>query len=110
MALTKADPTLLEPQPYQIVWLTPQAEIERVKRWTALLSEYPPPQGVNDTTRKVWAALLDAPRPMTSRQLADMFRRHRGNIDRALTTLRDADLVRTTSQGLHAAQPEHCRR
>ena len=58
----------------------------------------------------MWLALLDAHEPVTSRELAAMLNRHRGNIDRALTPLREAGLVRRTARGLHQAVPENCRR
>ena len=115
MALTTlhpaaVDPTLLEAPAYEIVRLTPQAEAERIKRWTTLVAQYPPPPNANPTTRKVWAALLDSPQPMTSQELALMLGRHRGNIDRALAPLRDAGLIRHPARGLHEVLPKNCRR
>ena len=105
------DPGLLDNEAYEIVRrsLTRQDALDRAARWSELLKQHPPPAGANACTRKVWAALLDAAGPLTSQELAVMFNRHRGNIDRALTPLREAGLI-TTSHGLHQPRPENCRR
>ena len=92
MALTateppaRLDPGLLDLEAYEVVArpLTTEAAIERAQRWSALLAESPPPVGVNPTSRKVWAALLDQG-PLTTRELALMFepapRQHRPGVD-----------------------------
>ena len=117
MALTatepsiRLDPGLLDLEACEVIArpLTTEAAIERALRWSALLAEYPPPVGLNPTSRKVWAALLDTQGPLTSRELALMLNRHRGNIDRALIPLRQAGLV-STGHALHYPVPQNCRR
>ena len=105
------DPALAEPT-YEVIIrpIASAADIERLQRWANLEHQNPPPPRSNATTRRVWLALLDADRPVTSQELAARLDRHRGNIDRALTPLRKAGLVRRVGRGLHQAVPENCQR
>ena len=90
---------MLDLEAYEIEFkpVSPEAAIERALRWSALIAEHPPPEGVNAITRIVWAALLDVGGPMTTQDLATMFQRHRGSIDRALIPLRRAGLSPTST-------------
>ena len=104
------DPALATPA-YEVIVrpLAPEADIERLQRWADLEAKHPLPRHASTAMRRVWLALLDADEPRTSRELALTLGRHRGNIDRALTRLRDAGLVRT-DRSFHEALPENCRR
>ena len=107
----RLDPAMLDLEAFEIEYKSPDIDeaVERAWRWSALVAEHPPPQGCNEITRRVWAALLDAGIPMTTQQLATMLHRHRGNIDRALTTLREAGLI-YSGKAWHHAVPQNCRR
>ena len=111
LTATQIDLSLVDEHDYEIVLkpISPEATVERACRWSALVAEHPPPEDASATTRKVWAVLLDMGVPITTKDLATILRRHRGNIDRALTPLRVAGLV-LTDHGLHRAVPENCRR
>ena len=112
--LVGIDPALAEPT-YEVILrpIASEADLERLQRWAELEQRYPPPPRSRPTTRRVWLALLDSDQPLTSQDLAAMLGRHRGNIDRALTPLKDAGLVRAVPdlpRGYHEAVPKNCRR
>ena len=104
------DPDLAAPA-YEVI-VRPVAtheQIERLQRWIDLEAEHPLPPHASRAMRRVWLALLAAPEPLSSRDLAGVLQRHRGNIDRALTRLRDDGLVHS-DRGFHEARPKNCRR
>jgi DNA-binding transcriptional ArsR family regulator len=64
--------------------------------YPALPPDYPP------VTARVYAALAEAGGTAATPELADRLNRHRGNVDRHLTRLREDGYIRRYRRGVHA--------